>query len=267
MVLNRMENQPPGDNPAKPGDQPAPARPEAADVQFESRPSPEFVARVAKLFQRCEGCYDSVNWDDNGHGISIGMAQWNQKRGEMPDLLERWAQADPRKFNAIFGPYAAKLCDEHYVREITITRGSDLANRLEKALKEPAFQTVQANMINEKVVRAVRLSREHGHDSELFVAQVADIANQMGWGGVRSALRRSKAAEIDDELAAVKALQKAVRHKRVNSAVRDARLIAEFSDTRGFDGQIVRAAAEPAEPAEPTKPPGGASRKATASGG
>ena len=43
---------------------------------------------------------------------------------------------------------------------------------------------VQMTMLREKAQKAVVVAKEYNHSSELFVAQVADVANQLGWTGV-----------------------------------------------------------------------------------
>jgi hypothetical protein len=198
------------------------------------KPSIQFIDRVASVVSSCEGCFTSVNWNDAGHGISVGKAQWNQKRGEMPDLYDRWAEKDPARFKAVFGKFAVKMRDENWLREAHITPQSEIGTRILKSLNEPSMQETQTDMLREKAQRAVRLAAEYNHHSELFVAQVADVANQMGWTGARRALERSKAADIADEQLAVKALQDATK-KRVNSHTRDAKLIGEFSHERKVD--------------------------------
>jgi hypothetical protein len=192
-----------------------------------------FIDRVTTIVSKCEGpgCFETINWNDNGHGMSVGKAQWNQKKGEMPQLYERWATKDPKRFNAVFGNYAVRMLDENWLRDTNISKGSDLGDRIAKSLKEPTMQETQTDLLREKAEKAVRLAAEYKHTSELFVAQVADVANQMGWTGCRRALEQAKVADIKDEEQAIKALQHATK-KRVNSDTRDAKLITEFSHER-----------------------------------
>jgi hypothetical protein len=206
------------------------APPESMKAAACSVQSP-FVDRVITVVSSCEGCFTSVNWNDNGAGISVGKAQWNQKKGEMPNLYARWAEKDPERFKAVFGNHAVKMRDEDWLRSATITKQSELGAKIVKSLNEPTMQQTQTDLLTEKVQRAARLAAEFKHTSELFVAQVADVGNQMGWTGARRALERAKVSEIADEQEAIKALQDATK-KRVNSESRDAKLVTEFSHQR-----------------------------------
>ncbi|HEY9868234.1 MAG TPA: hypothetical protein V6D08_03645 [Candidatus Obscuribacterales bacterium] len=191
-----------------------------------------FIDRVVDAISRNEGSFTSINWNDNGHGISVGKAQFNQKAGELPSFLKKCHDADPQRFNEIFGPYAQQMLDERFVRSASITRGSDLGNRMQALLREPFCQQVQTELLRAKVVKAFELSQKYGHTSELFVAQVADMGNQFGWGGVEACLRKSNAANIRDERQAIQALSEAGQDRWAKRAGRDQRLAQVFSPDR-----------------------------------
>jgi hypothetical protein len=188
-----------------------------------------FIDRVVHAIGKNEGSFTSINWNDNGAGISVGKAQWNQKAGELPSFLKNMHEADPGKFDAIFGPHAKNMLNESFVRNASITKGSDLGNRMAAALSEPRFQEVQSEMLRDKVVRAVELSTKYGHTSELFVAQVADMANQFGWGGVEACLRKGNVANIKNEDSAIASLTQSGQERYAGRAGRDNRLAQMFS--------------------------------------
>jgi hypothetical protein len=188
-----------------------------------------FIDRVVAAIGKNEGSFTSINWNDNGAGISVGKAQFNQKSGELPTFLKNMHDADPGKFDAIFGPHAKNMLNENFVRNANITKGSDLGDRMGAALAEPKFQEVQTEMLRDKVVRAFELSSKYGHTSELFVAQVADMANQFGWGGVESCLRKGNVANIKGEESAIASLTQAGQDRYSGRAGRDSRLAQMFS--------------------------------------
>ena len=191
-----------------------------------------FLDRVVDAIGKNEGSFTTINWNDNGHGISVGKAGFNQQVGELPSLLKKCHDADPQRFNDIFGQYAGRMLDQGFVRGTPITKGSDLGNRMQAMLQEPKFQEVQTQMLRDKVVKAFELSQKYGHTSELFVAQVADMGNQFGWGGVESCLRKSNAANIQDERTAVQALSAAGQDRWSKRSGRDQRLAQAFSADR-----------------------------------
>ena len=190
-----------------------------------------FLDRVVAAVSGNEGGFTSINWNDNGHGISVGKAQWNQRSGELPTLLKRWHDQNPQKFKEIFGGYADQMEKNGFdvVRHWNITRGSDIGNRFGAALSDTEFQGVQTEMLREKCVKALELANKYGHHSELFVAQVADMGNQFGWGGVEACLRKANVANIRDERTAVQALQQSGQQRWARRAGRDAKLAQLFS--------------------------------------
>ena len=193
----------------------------------------DFIIRAADAVDSNEGSggFVKINWDDAGYGISVGKMQWNQVAGGLPGLLRRFHDANPQRFREIFGTYADSLLDENYVRyQASFTPDNDLGKRMLQALAEPSFQEVQSQMMRERIIWAVELSKRYGHSSELFVVEVADIGNQTGNTGVENSLRSSGVAQIIDETQAIEALQ--AHAPRPGGERRDAHLEAQFSPDR-----------------------------------
>ena len=188
-----------------------------------------FLDRVVAAVSGNEGGFKSINWNDNGAGISVGKAQWNQKMGELPSLMKHFHDADPQLFNQIFGADAQNMLNENFVRHSPITPGSRLGQEMAQALAEPKFQQVQMELLREKALTALTLAHKYGHGSELFVAEVADMGNQFGWGGVESCMRKANVANIQDEKTAIKALQEIGQDKWAGRVHRDTKLARLFS--------------------------------------
>ncbi len=167
-----------------------------------------FVDRVVTAVAGNEGTFTSINPNDNGYGISVGIRQWNQKGGELPTLMKAFdgqglsqdAQASLKKdgvdvskldgkFKDIFGPYADKLLNENWVRNADMAGDPDLMKRMETALGDKDFQAVQKALARDFVRSAAQLGYDYGLRTELGLALVADIANQKGFGGAESVLQ------------------------------------------------------------------------------
>lgn len=156
--------------------------------------------RIASVISRHEGRPDSINWNDNGAGISIGSFQANQKKGEMPYLLQRMERANSPLFTKIMGDEIAHLVRNapEKIRAVSFTdpvsQGPNtLGKRLKEALRQSAFQQVQAEMLKEKINHAAFVANQYGIKSERGVALVADLINQLGEGqshGKMSGARR-----------------------------------------------------------------------------
>ncbi|PWT97974.1 MAG: hypothetical protein C5B53_07325 [Candidatus Melainabacteria bacterium] len=147
------------------------------------------IDRIAQVISRHEGRPDSINWNDNGAGISAGMFQANQKRGELPSLLHRMEKADAHLFAHLLGAGLAKLArnQPEKIRQIafanhTGTAPNKLGLQLHEALKQPLFQQVQLVMLQEKIVHAAKVASVYGIRSERGIALVADLINQLGEG-------------------------------------------------------------------------------------
>lgn len=148
-----------------------------------------FVDRVVLAISFNEGNLTAVNPNDAGYGISIGIRQWNQKAGELPNLLQSWKDNHSEKFAAIFGPYADKMVDETFVRSHNFADDADLMNRIKVALADVELQEDQIQLSRNFATSAAKFGIAYGFSSELGLALIADIVNQKGRGGAESVLR------------------------------------------------------------------------------
>jgi hypothetical protein len=144
--------------------------------------------RIVKAIGANEGVLTHITKNDAGHGISVGIRQWNQKTGELPNLLKEMHDKNPQKFDDTFGPYAKNLQNEHYVRRADMAHNPDLMKRMGNALKDPEFQKVQIDDARNFAQKSIDTAQKYGLHSEKGAALVADITNQMGEGGARKAL-------------------------------------------------------------------------------
>lgn len=191
--------------------------------------------------------------EDNGSGISVGRAQWNQEKGELPDLLREWHKRDKNAFERIFH-FVDKHGKEHnYVdlltnpaRETELRKTDFLKNgtnahtnpflkAMEEALDFQAFKDVQDELLEKKAERAIKLADKYGHDSLRFIAQVLDVANQKGWTGCEQRMRNADVAAIPNdargECTAIKALERASADRAGNDR-RNKRLDEMFAKDR-----------------------------------
>lgn len=172
------------------------------------------VDRVVSLISANEGKPTSINWDDNGHGISVGMFQANQKSGELPMLLKNMHEANPQLFNQVFKEHAGDMLNERFVRSAHFSKDNELGRMMQEAINQPEFQKVQLNMIREKVAHASDIAKQHGVESTLGVAIFADLINQCGQGGAskffKAALNHSNE---QDKIRAVVSASQGVAHR------------------------------------------------------
>lgn len=193
----------------------------------------DLYSRVAKAISNNEGGYTTVNWDDAGAGISIGVRQWNQKTGELPTLVKAWQKKDPVAFKHIFGDYADKVVNESWLRNAYIARGSALGNSFEQALKRGEFKQVQDDLSLQFVQRQAQLAKKYGIKSELGIATIADMSNQLGEWGCEKALLRSglqQGGKITDEKKTVERI--AYSTSRAGGSARYSKLLQAFSAER-----------------------------------
>lgn len=147
------------------------------------------VDRVVSLISANEGRPTSINWNDNGHGISVGMFQANQKSGELPMLLKKMHDANPQLFSQVFKEHAQDMLSEQFVRSANFSKNNDLGRMMQEAVNQPDFQKVQLDMIREKVAHASDVAKQYGVESTLGVAIFADLINQCGEGGAQPYFR------------------------------------------------------------------------------
>ncbi len=202
-------------------------------AKLENHLSNSLNDRVISTVAGNEGGLTTLTKNDAGHGISVGIRQWNQKRGELPDLLKSFHDKNPEKFDATFGRYADRLLNEKYVRKANLAGNKEIMRGMKIALADPEFQEVQVDKFRKFADKSAETAKKYGLKSELGAALVADITNQMGEGGLRRVMRRAgiqPGGEIKDEAAALKAMEKATR--RPNSSSRFELLASNFSPDR-----------------------------------
>jgi hypothetical protein len=146
------------------------------------------IDKVVSMVSANEGKPTSINWNDNGHGISVGLFQANQKSGELPMLLNKMHDANPQLFNEVFGRQANNMLNENFVRSAQFSKNNELGQMMQNAVNRPEFQKVQLDMMREKVAHASQVAGNYGIKSELGVALTADLINQLGEGGAKKHL-------------------------------------------------------------------------------
>lgn len=200
-----------------------------ASALIESLDLHNFVDRIVAAVSSNEGGFTSINANDAGYGISIGIRQWNQKAGELPTLLRAWHDSNPHKFEITFGQHAQKLLNEGWVRTTDFWSQSELMINMNEALADREFQSVQVRLAREFVAQALKLGIKYGFKTELGLAEVVDITNQKGFGGAESALSAVGGAGAD-EVAAVQRLEQSTN--RPGGQRRLTALMRQFSGDR-----------------------------------
>jgi len=196
----------------------------------------DLKGRIVKAIGANEGDLTNINKNDNGHGISVGIRQWNQKRGELPDLLKSMHDKNPQKFDQTFGPYAKNLQSEKWVRHANMGGNPDLMKRMKNALNDPEFQKVQIDKAREFAQKSIDTAQRYGLKTEQGAALVADITNQMGEGGARRVLNRAglhPGGSVSNESAALQRVEHFTH--RPNSRDRFNQIASSFSN-----GDLIR---------------------------
>ncbi len=153
----------------------------------------EWANMVSRWVTENEGSKDkhrAFNPNDMGQGISVGLLQWNQKKGKLPDLLQAWHDKNPEKFQDMFGAYSTNLTRDSYVRSADFVGNKTLHDGMVKALADREFQGVQDSLRNKNMVRACELATDYGFKSLRGRAVVSDLVNQLGEGGARNAIKK-----------------------------------------------------------------------------
>jgi hypothetical protein len=147
------------------------------------------VDRVAALVSSNEGKPTTIDWNDNGKGVSVGMFQANQKVGELPDLMHELTlmPGGQEEITSALGPsFAQKMCnDPEAIRHMHFSPKNALGKGLCKLVHSEIFQKLQVEILRRKVVRAAELAANYGITSSAGVAVTADLANQWGFSGAR----------------------------------------------------------------------------------
>lgn len=217
------------------------------------------VDRIIDYTARTEGGgrYDAWNPNDAGHGVSFGLIQFNQNVGSLPSLFKGMHEANPEKYNRIFGPHAQSLLNEGHVRSANLN-DPDIKNRMLEAGRDPEFQQVQRNLARSGYYEpAAQMASEYGLKSERAHAMLFDSAVQNGVGGTRGYLRQAAAGggserEILERFAH---LADANRY----SGNRRTRIFNDPNLSDGPVGSSAPAAETPSAPAAEAPAPGGAS--------
>jgi peptidoglycan hydrolase-like protein with peptidoglycan-binding domain len=160
-----------------------------------SIPAGTNVDRIIDYTARVEsgGKYDAWNADDNGHGVSFGLIQFNQEVGGLPSLLQSMHAANPAKFNEIMGPHASTMLSTGGVRGANLN-DPDIKSRMLRLGREPEFQQVQRDKAREGYWNpAARLGASFGIRSERGLAMLFDSCVQNGSGGTERFLRQAAA--------------------------------------------------------------------------
>lgn len=197
---------------------------------IESHLSNNLTDRVIGAVSGSEGNFNTITRNDNGHGISVGIRQWNQKVGELPNLLKSMHDQNPDKFDQIFGRYSHNLQSEAWVRHAKMAGNHDLMDRMKTAMADPEFQKVQVDKAREFTDRTMETAKNFGFHSELGKALVTDLSNQLGEAGARRLMRRAglhNGGTIDNEEAMIKRLGN-MSH-RPNNRTRFELLASSFS--------------------------------------
>lgn len=171
--------------------------------------SGSLTERIVASISSHEGSYTSINHNDAGYGISVGIRQWNQKAGELPDLIRAWHGRNPARFKQIFGDYTANLLDETWVRSYDMASDSMFMNSMKNALADKDLQRVQMEDAHRFVNHTTELAKKYGFQSEFGIALVCDMVNQMGPTGTERTLakcgiRKNEGMIVDEHQAALK---------------------------------------------------------------
>jgi hypothetical protein len=153
----------------------------------------------------------AFNPNDHGAGISIGLLQWNQKKGSLPELLADWHKKDPAKFDHLFGAYSANLLKANWVREADFNGNATLNQGIHAALSDPEFQKVQADLRDAHITKSCHVAAANGFLSLRGRAVVADLYNQIGEGGTIHALQH--VPQDKPESARIEALKQITGHR------------------------------------------------------
>lgn len=157
------------------------------------------VDKVVSLISRNEGKANSINWNDAGHGISVGLQQSNQRVGNLPELLKAMHKENPEKFDAYFGRNASKMLNESFVRRANFSPNNELGRAMQRAVNDPELQKAQLDLTREHVRRAAEMARRMGIRSTMGVALVADLTNQFGEGGAMKYLRQARGRHSEED--------------------------------------------------------------------
>ena len=121
--------------------------------------------RIAALISSNEGKPTSINWNDNGAGVSVGMFQANQRKGELPKLFNDFAST-PDGYETLVEIFGKQIADEmknnpEMIRGLNFNPHNELGQDLEKLVQNPAFQQLQLDQLRAKIEEAGPVAQQH----------------------------------------------------------------------------------------------------------
>ncbi len=144
-----------------------------------------------------EGSYGSVNRNDNKHGMSIGICQWNAYWGRALPLLQSIAKKDTGQAKEILGEslyneIAGSSAGAWDKQERAATEAE--AEAISELLKTPQGKEVQDDLAEKDITAYVKNGVKTGLVSQKALAYYADLENQ---GGSSAGKRIATAAGND----------------------------------------------------------------------
>jgi hypothetical protein len=144
----------------------------------------DFVARTES-----NGQYDRWNPNDNGAGVSLGLIQFNQRRGSLPDLLQAMYRADSKKFAELAAPFSMLFLSPTWVRKADLNDKAFKTPILNLLRHEP-FHAVQRALARKQYLEpSWKAARAKGLYSERAAAICFDTSVQHGLGFLNDALK------------------------------------------------------------------------------
>ncbi|MBU6452271.1 MAG: hypothetical protein KGS72_10860 [Cyanobacteria bacterium REEB67] len=172
--------------------------------------------RIAALISSNEGKPTSINWNDNGAGVSVGMFQANQRKGELPKLFSDFANT-PDGYEILVELFGAEMAakmkaNPEMIRGLNFNPHNQLGKELEQLVQNPAFQQLQLDQVRAKIQEAAPVAQQHGITSEAGVALVADLTNQFGAAGANRFLGAADSIPPSDQEGKARAIARAVNN-------------------------------------------------------
>lgn len=132
-----------------------------------------------------EGSYGSVNRNDNKHGMSIGICQWNAYWGRALPLLQSIVKKDTGQAKDILGEslyneIAGSSAGAWNKQDRTATEAE--AEAISELLKTPQGKEAQDDLAEKDITAYVKNGVKAGLVSQKALAYYADLENQGGSG-------------------------------------------------------------------------------------
>lgn len=155
--------------------------------------------RVAAVISSNEGRATSIDWNDQGHGVSVGIFQANQRVGELPELLHQFAvlPQGQQQIACAFGTQKAAQIQQNpeVIRKWHFSPKNSLGKGLQKIVHSNLFQKFQVAILRHKVNKAAEVAANYGITSTAGVAVCADLTNQWGRAGAKRFLKAADAMQ------------------------------------------------------------------------